>query len=316
MSDRLPSYEVRTPSVKPISAADIAVLIALPALTCFAWLCPARSWQWICRGLAPIAAHFLSRQGLSPVQRVQQRLGDRRLSSAADMITREALAGRIEQSLQILRDYRPGGWWPPIRLVGVEHIEAARNQSKGAILWDSNFASNGLVTKMALHRAGIAVSHLSSVGHGFTSTRFGMLVLNRVWTTIEERYLRERAVLSLEGPVAAMRLLYRRLRDNGIVSISVHSAAQTPLKVPFLNGTVTIATGAPDLAYATGAPVLPVFTVRDATGTFVVTVEPPLDIVEGASRRESSERVVRRYVERLAHYVVRHPGQWLGWLDP
>ncbi len=228
MSDRLPSYEVRTPSVKPISAADIAVLIALPALTCFAWLCPTRSWQWICRGLAPIAAHFLSRQGLSPVQRVQQRLGDRRLSSAADVITREALAGRIEQSLQILRDYRPGGWWPPIRLVGVEHIEAALNQGKGAILWDSNFASNGLVTKMALHRAGIAVSHLSRVGHGFTSTRFGMLVLNRVWTTIEERYLRERAVRSLEGPVAAMRLLYRRLRDNGIVSISVHSAAQTP----------------------------------------------------------------------------------------
>ncbi len=100
------------------------------------------------------------------------------------------------------------------------------------------------------------------------------------------------------------------------MSISVHPAAQTPLRVPFLNGTVTIATGAPDLAYATGAPVLPVFTVRDATGTFVVTVEPPLHIVEGASRRESSERVVRRYVERLAHYVVRHPGQWLGWLDP
>ena len=95
MSDRLPSYEVRTPSVKPISAADIAVLIALPALTCFAWLCPARSWQWICRGLAPIAAHFLSREGLSPVQRVQQRLGDWRLSSAADVITREALAGRL-----------------------------------------------------------------------------------------------------------------------------------------------------------------------------------------------------------------------------
>ena len=222
------------------------------------------------------------------------------MSSAADVITRAVLSRKIEQYLQILRDYRPGGWRPPIRLVGAGHIEAALNQGKGAILWDSNFASGGLVTKMALHRAGIAVSHLSRVGHGFTSTRFGMLVLNRVWTAIEERYLRERAVRSLEGPVAAMRLLYRRLRDNGIVSLSVHSAAQTPLKV----------------AYATGAPVLPVFTVRDAAGTFVVTVEPPLDIVEGASRRESSERVVRRYLERLAHYVVRHPGQWLGWLDP
>ncbi len=101
-----------------------------------------------------------------------------------------------------------------------------------------------------------------------------------------------------------------------IVSISVHPAGQTPLRVPFLNGTVTIATGAPDLAYATGAPVLPVFVVRDATGAFVVTVEPPLKIAEGASRRESSERVVRQYLERLAHDVARQPGQWLGWLDP
>ncbi len=100
------------------------------------------------------------------------------------------------------------------------------------------------------------------------------------------------------------------------MSISVHPAAQTPLRVPFLNGTVTIATGAPDLAYATGAPVLPVFVVRDETGAFVVTVEPPLKIAAGASRRESSERVVRQYLERLAHYVARHPGQWLGWLDP
>ncbi len=304
-----------TRRLKAISMADLGVVVGLPFLVGLAWFTPARWWPAACRKLAPLAARFVSAGRRSMVGRVQRRMGNRQLHIPADAIVLELLSGLIERNLHLLRDYHPGRWRPAIRLDGREHIDAALSHGKGVILWDSHFMFSGLVTKMALSQAGFSVSHLSHPRHGFSSTRFGMGVINRVRTNIESRYLRERVVMSLDGPVAAMRLLYRRLKENGMVSVTVRGTGQTRLDLPFLADTMGIATGAPDLAYAAGAPLLPVFTVRDASGTFVVTVEPPLDTLEGRPRRESSERAARHFVERLEGHVARHPGQWLAWLD-
>src|SRR5690606_7624849 len=221
----------------------------------------------------------------------------------------------VDSTLQVLRGHRPGAAWnPKIDLAGADHVRAALDRGNGAILWISFFHYYSLISKIATHGAGFEVSHLSHPRHGFSSSRFGVRVLNRLFTAIEDRHLRERVRLSIESPLAAMRALTRRLEANGVVSITAREAASQPAVVPFLAGVMPVATGAPDLAYRTGAALLPVHTVLGENGRFSVVIEPSIVPAErSGDRRAFSEAAARTYAARLETWVRRYPEQWRGW---
>jgi lauroyl/myristoyl acyltransferase len=108
--------------------------------------------------------------------------------------------------------------------------------------------------------------------------------------------------------------LLRRLRGNDVVSVTVRARAARPSIVPFLDGTIRLATGAADLAYATGAALLPVFAARELEGHFRAVIDPPLEVRHQVARRESSDLALRDYAARLKPFVLDYPGQWRGWL--
>jgi len=221
----------------------------------------------------------------------------------------------FEGRLQCLRSYAPGGWRPSIHLVGREHVERALAAGRGAILWVTPMAFNDLVTKMAFSAAGFRVSHLSETRHGLSSSRLGLRVLNPLWTGAEDRYLAERLVMTPGNRGTALRQLTRRVRASGLVSITVTAGGQRCRTVPFLNGTMSIADGAPMLAWRTGAALLPVFTVRGTDGTFVTTVEPPLTVATDNPREVAVQMVMVAYSRLLEWYVLRWPAQYHGWVD-
>jgi lauroyl/myristoyl acyltransferase len=195
----------------------------------------------------------------------------------------------------------------------MEHLTAALGQGRGAILWDSHFQFAAVVTKMAMRRAGIDLHHLSHPRHGFSDSRFGMRFLNPLRTRCEGRYVAERVVLSLDGPVAAMRTLLKRLRGNAVVSIVVRGSGLHPCPAPFFDGRLAVATGAPDLAHRSGAALLPVFTVRQG-GRYVVAIESPLAIDVAAERHAAAAAAAAEYARRLEPHVAAHPGQWAEWI--
>lgn len=296
-----------------ISLQDLGLAVGLPLLFVAAGLVPGRAWKPLAHAIAPLAGAVLSRSQGAIIACVEAMSGEAPLAMPAPAIARELVACEIQVAFQIMRDHMPGRWHPDIELRGATHIEAALARGAGAVLWDSHFQYAGMVTKMALHRAGFVQYHLSHPRHGFSATRFGMGVLNRVRTACEGRYVAERVVQSLNAPVGAMRLLLKRLRDNGLVSVTVRDTGLRPCIVPFLAGRLSVATGAPDLAYASGAALIPVFTVQDGEG-YVVTAEAPIPLSVDAPRRRAARAVAAAYAERLAAHVVAHPGQWLGWL--
>ena len=217
--------------------------------------------------------------------------------------------------LELLHDYLPNGWRPNIKVSGLEHVETAIEQGRGAILWIGHFVHGDLVAKMAFHRHGLSVSHLSHPRHGFSSTRFAMCCLNRIQTRIEDRYLRARVRLGLDSTAEAMEVLKARIGENGVVSISVRGASRKPAILPFLDGKIRIAAGAPVLAYGTGAPLVPVFPVRDPDGNFTVYFDAPLVIDRSRERRDAVGAALDQYVRALEDYVCRYPGQWKGWFN-
>ena len=168
---------------------------------------------------------------------------------------------------------------------------------------------------MGLHQAGYDVSHLSRPQHGFSPTRFGIRFLNPIQTWIEDRYLAERVLIIGDDVKRALLVLDQKLRDNGIVSIAVGAQARKTHKISCLHGHIFLATGPAKLALRTGATLLPVFTVRTASGAFQIDIGRPLELGAKPDWHESLETSLQRYVENFEPYLIKYPGQWRGWSD-
>jgi lauroyl/myristoyl acyltransferase len=296
----------------PQSVGDVALAAAVGgAMMVSRWL-PPRTWRPLTRGLArvigvahPSAGRLASDAALAPgIECREHELALERLASGA------------ESRLHGLGAFRaaalggPAGF--PIDVSGTERLATALAAGAGAILWVASFTWASLISKVALHDAGFAVTHLSRPTHGFGVSPFAIARLNPVWTRVEEQFLARRVVMEPGSESTGLRALRRGLSGNGLVSISLGSQGTHVARVPFPGGELRVATGAVTLASSCNAPLLPVFTGREPDGRFRVVVDAPLDLDTAASRRGLHEAAVRLYAARLEPWVRRWPGQWLG----
>ena len=301
-----------SPRVAAFMATDAAVLAGIPLLIWPAWFVPERHWPALARVLSPVAVSGLSPDPKTTAAVVRRTLGARLPELSGTTILREMAAEGILGFLQVLKCYRPGRWQPRVALANFEHVDAALRAGRGALLWVAHGFHGHLGAKVGFARAGLAVSHLSRATHGFSGSRFGMRVLNRIQTIVEDRYLGERILLPSQGK-APLDLLAGRLGANGVVSITAQRGTGRTVEVPFLDVGLRLAGGAPALAHKTGAALLPVFAFRNRAGVVKVVVEPPIRVDGALPREQAVDRAVRDYARMLEPYVLRYPGQWLGW---
>ena len=293
-----------------IEPRDIALLGELSMLAVMSWLLPERSWDPLSHRLA--ALRQLIRRDLAPrAAHADAILKGRVRADLLGQVLSNLDANTYLERLQLLRVHRPGGWTPRIRLEGGPTIEESLEAGSGVILWVTAFSFHRQCTKMALWDAGYRVTHLSRYNHGFQSfSRFSERCLNPLRTAAESRFLYERLVIERNGATDVLSLLAKRLSRNEIVSITVGSEARRVSAVPFLNGVLELAGGPLHLSYKSGAPLLPVFTVREPDGGFTTTVEPPLNIDRGVNPDEVIAGALRAYVRRLEAYALRYPDQF------
>ncbi len=308
------SQEASGPKPPPLfGLADFGTLLGLFTLTPIAWLLPERRWSAFCRLVGPMAMPFVvGTDGL--VERIRRMAGSD-FGLSAEQLAQAVMAFYVERQLPYLRAYRPGGWQPPIKVLGLANIDAALAQKRGVVLWDSTFAYASLVTKIGLWRSGLKVHHLSHPRHGFSGSRFGMSLLNPIPTRIEVGYLAERVVLGLHESSEALARLGEILDANGVVSVRAGGTAKRPLLAPFLEGKLPLGAGAPLVAHRAGAPLLPVFTLRDGNGGFVVRIGTPLDMPATAARSEAIQAAADDFARRLEPLVRQAPGEWVGWTE-
>ena len=310
-----PSSPKEGGSDKPrlINGSDFGTLLGLVFLGPIAWLLPQRHWARFGRFTGPAAMPFV-KGSESLVEGIRAKAG-RRLDEHPEKVAAGVMGYYVERQLPYLRAYRPGGWQPPIKVLGLSHIDAALKEKRGVVLWDSHFAYASLVTKIGLWRSGLKVSHLSHPRHGYSGTRFGMRVLNPILTAVEVGYLEDRVMLSLTESREALDRLSQRLKDGGVVSVRAGPAAKRPLKAPFFDGTLTLGPGAPLLAHKTGSALLPVFTRRNGDNGFVVRIDAPLTLPAKLPTSEALPVAAEDYAKRLEPQVLQAPGEWIGWAE-
>ena len=298
---------------RAVAPRDVLLFPMLLTFGVVTWLLPERWWRRVARGLAEVLAILLARRTKTQMARTARVTdgGMIALSPRELEVTRTAFY--LEDRMQVVAAYRPGAWEPKIELSGREHLDRSLAEGRGAILWISDFTSSSLVTKLAFHRSGIEVSHLSRPTHGFSSSRFGIRFINPIRTRIEDRYLTERVSMPDDTAVAPFRILRKRLKANRVVSITVGLQARKTRTVGFLSGWTQFATGPVNLARSAGAPLLPVFTVRDVSGAYEVHIGAPLAMPTGGARDDAFDDVIAQYARALEPFVRRFPGQWRGW---
>jgi lauroyl/myristoyl acyltransferase len=297
-----------------IRAKDLLIAFGLGVMAVVAWLVPERHWHPLARFLVPVSGLGLgSRVGARRLASIRRALGPAFSAEQAEDILRSVAGHLVARQFQLLRCYRPGGWSPAITLRGAEHLDAAIARGRGTVLWVGQFAASDLVVKIALHRHGYRVYHLSNETHGFSRTAFGVHFLNPIRTAVENRFLAGRVILNKARPVVAMRTMQRLLQAAETVSVTaVDNDARRTLVAPFLNGALSVGSGAADLAYATGAVLLPVDTTQK-DHIFTVTIGPPLDLPVERPRPEATSVAFRQYASNLEKVVLQFPEQWYGW---
>jgi lauroyl/myristoyl acyltransferase len=235
------------------------------------------------------------------------------LAREAYQLAIESWANRYEDRFHYLKSCQPGGWEPEIEIAGAEHITAALKRGRGIVFLGGTFSFNHLISKMALSRLGLQISHFARPTHGFSDTNFGIRYINAICRVVEDRYLGERLITEVSATRETLGLMRARLMDNRCVSFTVGDQGRRTATARFLNARLVLATGPLAMAWATGATVLPVFTLRKEQGRFEVTIGEPIALMENADGEADYEAAVQTYADMVMPYVLSDPGQWRGW---
>ena len=201
-------------------------------------------------------------------------------------------------------------WRRQVRLAGSENLEDGISRGRGVILWVQPCVGSTLAVKQALYDAGFPLAHLSRPAHGFSPHPFGQRYLNPILRRAESRFLAERIVIDDAQTIGPLRRLRALLKENRVVSITVTATASRVDEFEFLGGTLRLPRGPLDLAQATGAVLLPVFT-HGARRVPVVEVFP--SVAPKSPGPEGVQAAQQTLVEWLGVQVEEHPLDWIGW---
>ena len=304
----------RSDAVRPLkkaNAKDARETLAYLSLAAPALTLPERALPRLARAVARVAA---LRAAPAPKVEAYRRavLGPAATPDRQAEIDRGVIESYLLDRFYLLRCHRPGGWRPEARIEGDSRIASALERGSGALLWVMPLRVSDFVTKIALARAGHGVAHLSRFSHPGSNTRYGLARLNPVRTKIESRYV-ERVVIGRDNRVGGrptLDVLAERLRANGIVSITVGDSCRHTLTVPLLSGAIRLSTGPAHLAASTGAPLIPISTVAEAPGRFLVDVGAPLDAGGQPPGPDRIEAMSRDFANRLGPFARHWPEQF------
>lgn len=185
---------------------------------------------------------------------------------------------------------------------GREHYEEARQQGKGAIVVTAHLGSFevGMAALVARER------HVHVVFQRDNFDRFDRLRSKlRVRLGVEE------------APLDDGWALWVRLRDalaaDHVVMIQADRVLPGRRGVPvaFLGGHILMPTGPIKLALATGAPLVPVFSIRTREGSVRIVIDEPITVSKDDGPPDHRHPAMRRLASVIARRVQKHPDQWL-----
>ncbi|HUS16526.1 MAG TPA: lipid A biosynthesis acyltransferase [Chloroflexia bacterium] len=271
---------------------------------------PGRLAYWLCSVVGNLAV-FLNGSSRRAVQDNMRHVlgpdaGRRQLNKLARYVFRNTVKNYYE--LLCLPRLKPDDLERRIKVLGIEHVEAALAGGNGVILFSGHIGNFNLVAQISAIR-GFPTNIIAEQMH---PPRLHDLVNG----------LRERFGLKLIplGPTA-VRGIYHALRANEVLGLAADrdlTASGTP--VEFFGEVTELPSGLAALSLRLKAPLVPVHVVRKANDASVVTVSPPITLASTGDR-EHDTLVGTQLITRIMEEMIRKtPEQWVVlqpvWPDP
>lgn len=193
----------------------------------------------------------------------------------------------------------------PSRIAGLEHLERALADGGGAILATAHLGNWHLGPYYLAERAlpPITVVMTAEPDRGAQQIDAGL------------RDGRMRVLYSGDSPLLGLELR-ARLRSGELVGLQMdRPTAGGGIRVRCgAHGTARFASGPAQLAWSSGAPVLPVFFPLEDSA-LSIRIEPPLRCREGEPREAVVTRITSELAAIYARAIERYPEQWFSFFD-
>lgn len=265
--------------------------------------------QWLARNIGDIEWSIRRRSRNALAGGLASSLGYAPTSKHISKLTREIFRNKIELEFLLWR-VRSGTASPTVN--GLEHLEAALDLGRGAILWECNFG-NRLLAKATLADCGFLLSQVHADAHWGSATWVGQHLVKRYRRQTEERLFPEMIDIT-DDSLAYVRRMINRLNQNGIICISAFGQrGQKFVTAEFLGRQRRFSTGAITLSKMTGAPIIPLFCFRADGGKDSVILEKPVFQDQAGDTEQAAMDTVGAYIKMLESYIYRYPANWYAW---
>ncbi len=193
-----------------------------------------------------------------------------------------------------------GGLGPEARteIVGLEHLEALRDDGLGGILVGGHLG-NWEVTPAILRTLGVELSVVYRAPNNPIVAR--MLCDFRGATS----------PLQIPKGSDGARQLIRHLTRGGHVGMLVDQKMNDGIAVPFFGRNAMTAPAAMQLGLRFGIPIVPTRTERLSGARFRLTLLPPMKTPETGDRNADTRALVERMNRYLETWIRERPEQWL-----
>jgi KDO2-lipid IV(A) lauroyltransferase len=181
---------------------------------------------------------------------------------------------------------------------GREHLQAALDSGRGAILMTGHFSNFELMAAR--------LAHLHPVD---------VLVRSQRNTDVDERIARLRTAAglgTLRADTEVRRALEALKAGRWLALVADQDAGRNAAFVPFFGRPASTTLGPARMALAMKVPIVMGFVTRRSDGRLDLEVDPPM-WGDASLGKAAALDLTRRHVERLEHWVRRYPAMWF-WL--
>jgi KDO2-lipid IV(A) lauroyltransferase len=205
---------------------------------------------------------------------------------------------RVMLEVPYLRKLTPENLDNYVNFHGLEHFNAALDKGKGLLVLASHFGNwemMALAFSLRYHPANLVVRPLDNP------------ILDTLINGIRTRGGNE--LITKKGSV---RSVLRLLGQGEVVVLLIDQnlAWYDGVFVPFFKEIACTNKALAVLAMRTGAPVIPVYNVRQPDGSYQVVFEPEVELVRSGDTTRDIEDNTANFNRVIESYVRRYPEQW------
>jgi len=263
---------------------------------------PLETAWWIGDWLGKFAFQAASTSRDRARRQIQQRLTSVSVVPNVEQLVLKCFQNLGKNLMEFLLFQRADWIDAAVSIQGRSHIDQALSQGHGAIILTGHFGNWELI--------GATLAR-----HGYQMSAIARQIRSEPLNTLVVETRQQAGYLSFDRD-KSVRQAFRCLRRNELLAILADVDTETMgVFVDFFNRPAYTPAGPIVISQKTGAPLLPVFMVRQPDNTHLMIIEPALKLQATGQRQQDLIENTQRFTHIIESYIRRYPEQWIWMHD-